>query len=168
MTGQILSADSALVMIDKGELGEAENDEIRYSRLTEMVKHFFKDSGMVWEADMYIEVYSGRDGFMVFAENGSGEPLICIHYFSADDLIESMAAYNGTPPRSRLTYYDGEYYLELFGDGDAVSTAGIIFSEFGEEIDHARSLSLELSNNGSVISEDAVAELLYALRRVSD
>jgi len=122
---------------------------------------------MSWDADMYIEVYSGKDVFMVFVENSSGDPHCCIHYYSADDLIESMAALTGTPPRSRLTYYNGDYYLELFGNDAEVSAAELVLSEFGEQVNGAHRFAPELSKNGSVISEDAVAELLLALRKVS-
>jgi len=120
--------------------------------------------GIGAQGKVEIEAFAGRGGLMIFAalcpESRWETLFFC--FDRLEDVLElSERLRPRIPPKSTLTYIDGEYILSLTAPPEEIIRLGLLAGEFGRRLFRPGSFARFLAEHGrEVIARTALRDLL--------
>lgn len=156
MTSQIIGNNKVALFLQEKEL--AEHGLCKLSSEGREMKRFvvevLKDLGVRSDGNMEIEIFSGKEGILVFAEVGLEPSVRYMVFDTLECFIEAVGVLNTFPIRSKLTYYDSRYWLAISDFDDTAEKAAMQLGEFGRHIRPDEYRDCFLDEHGEVIERD--------------
>jgi len=158
VTSQIIGNNRVALFFQEEEL--AEHGLCSLSAECKEMKRFvveaLKGLGVPSDGNMEIEIFNGKEGMLVFAVVGIVPTIRYMVFDNLESFISATGVLKDTPVHSKLTYFDGMYWLEMRDFGDAAEKAALLLGEFGRRLEAEDFREGVLEEYGEVIEDDNV------------
>ncbi len=158
MTSQIIGNNKVALFLQEEEL--AEHGLCKHSsegkEMKRLVVEALKDLGVQLDGNMEIEIFSGKEGILVFAVVGIIPTVRYMVFDNIESVIMAAGALSEMPMHSKLTYCDSKYWLEMRDFSDAAEKAALQLGEFGSHLKSEDYKEGVLEEYGKVVEEDNV------------
>lgn len=162
MTSQIIGNNMLVLFLQLDELHELglyqQPTEVR--EMKKLVVDTLSNLGFESDGDMEIEVFSGKQGVLVFAEAALKAVVRYMRFSDIEELIDAVGAMKTLEIRSKLTYCMGNYWLEFRGAKEEIEQATLQLSEYGHCVDTCEYNEGVLEEYGTLIEENSAIETI--------
>jgi hypothetical protein len=170
VTSQIIGNNALALFLPHDEMEDlglcrisAEGREMK-----KLVVDTMRNLGVESEGDMEIEIFNGKQGILIFAVVGLVPMVRYMVFNDLENLIEAVGTLNELPLKSKLTYCQGKYWLELKDFDETVEKVALQLGEYGQHIAADDFHEGVMEEYGTVIEENnAIAKFRYAFHNLS-
>lgn len=156
MTSQVIGNNKVALFLEEGDLAERGLCKLSSEgkELKRLVVEALKNSGIQSDGNMEIEIFNGKEGILIFAVVGIMPSIRYMVFDQVEALIEAAGVLLEFPLHSKLTYYEGRYWLEIKDFDETAEKTALQLGEFGRHLSAEEYREYIITEYGTVIEKE--------------